>query len=327
MRKALVALLALLVGSPAALAQGSWADKMFKGETTHDFGSVPRGAQLFHRFKVTNIYAVRLEFMQIRTSCGCVTITPSSKALGPREEGFVDIVMDARRFSGAKTVNVYITVGPEFVSTATLQVSAQSRADVVFNPGQVSFGVVPRGQMPTQHIDVEYAGVLDWRVTAVQKPAAGLEVSFKEQYRRPGQVGYRVAVTLKADAPPGSLKQELLLKTNDPTSPVVPVLVEVMVQAPLTVVPNTVNLGSVKVGDTVTRVIRIRGSKPFLIVAVDGLDGGLSVEPPTTAAAVQTVTLKYQPTKPGELRRQLQIRTNLEQEAPATVTVEGSVTP
>ena len=44
-------------------------------------------------------------------------------------------------------------------------------------------------------------------------------------------------------------------------------------------------------------------------------------------AAVQTVTLKYHPTKPGELRRQLQIRTNLEQEAPATVTVEGSAAP
>ena len=75
MRIALVALFALLVGPTPAPAQGSWADKMFKGETTHDFGSVPRGAQLFHRFKITNIYAVRLEIVQVRTSCGCVTVT------------------------------------------------------------------------------------------------------------------------------------------------------------------------------------------------------------------------------------------------------------
>lgn len=327
MSKALGALLALTLGATTAWAQGSWADKMFKGETTHDFGSVPRGAQLFHRFKLTNIYAVRLEIIQTRTSCGCVTMTPSAQALASREEGFLDIIMDARRFTGPKTVNIYITVGPEFVSTATLQVSAHSRADVVLNPGQVSFGVVPRGQAHAQALDVEYAGVLDWRVTEVEKPAAWLDVSFKEQYRRPGQVGYRVAVTLKPDAPPGALKQELFLKTNDPASPLVPVLVEATVQAPLTVIPSTVNLGSVKVGDAVMRRIVIRGSKPFLIVAVEGLDEGLSVDPPTTAAAVQSLTLKYQPAKPGEMRRQLQIRTDLGQEAPAIITVEGNATP
>src|SRR5262249_62394826 len=121
-----------------------------------------------------------------------------------------------------------------------------------FNPGQVSFGVVPRGQTPTQYIDVEYAGVLDWRVSDVEKPAAALDVSCKEQYRRPGQVGYRVAVSLKADAPPGPLKQELFLKTNDPASPLVQLLDASTVQAPLTFIPETVNLGSLQVGEAAT---------------------------------------------------------------------------
>ena len=66
---------------------------------------------------------------------------------------------------------------------------------IVFNPGQVNFGVVPRGQSPTQSVDVEYAGALDWRVSEIIGSAAPLTVDLKEFERRPGYVGYRVSVT------------------------------------------------------------------------------------------------------------------------------------
>src|SRR5262249_7229467 len=203
-----VLVLGVLASLPAPLcAQGSWADKMFQPGTTHDFGSIPRGAQLFHRFKVTNIYAVKLDVINVRTSCGCVSVTPPAGGLESRQEAYVDVMMDARKFTGRKTVTVYLTFGPQYVSTATLQVSANSRADVFCNPGKINFGVVPVGQTPTQTIDVEYAGVLDWRVYEIARHNAPLEATLQELYRRPGQVGYRVTVKLKDEAPPGVFKQ------------------------------------------------------------------------------------------------------------------------
>ena len=102
-------------------------------------------------------------------------------------------------------------------------------------------------------IDVEYAGVLDWRINEVIKNGVPVDIGLEELYRRPGQYGYRVRVSLKNDAPSGPIKQELLLKTNDPTTPLLPVLVEAMVQAPLTAVPATVSMGTPKVGEAVTR--------------------------------------------------------------------------
>jgi hypothetical protein len=301
---------------------------MFGGTTSHDFGSVPRGAQLFHRFTVTNIYAVPLEIVSTRASCSCATVTPSVTKLQPREKASIEVTMDARRFTGPKTVSVYITVGPEYTSTATLQVSANSRADVVFNPGQVSLGVVPRGQRPDQTIDVEYAGTLDWHITEVVKSATDpVDASVQELYRRPGQVGYRLRVTLKVDAPPGPLKHEVLLKTNDPASPVVPVLVEANVQASLTIAPSTVTFGSVKLGETLTRRIQIRGNKEFRIQSVAGLGDDLTVDLPSTPAVVHVLTLKYQPRQAGELRRQLTIQTDLSDQASGTVAVEGTAAP
>ncbi len=194
MRQALFALLVFPALSPALSAQG-WANKLFKDQTTHDFGTVARGAQLYHRFPITNIYAVPLEVTNARVSCNCVTANPVPKLLQPRETGYVEVFMDARRFSGRKDVTVYITVGPTFVSTAELKVSAISRADVVFNPGEVNFGPISPGPTATQSIDVEYAGALDWRITEALAKDAPFEVSFKEIYRRSGQVGYQVKVT------------------------------------------------------------------------------------------------------------------------------------
>jgi hypothetical protein len=328
MRNPILALAALGLTAAAAPAQG-WAEKMFKDGMAHDFGNVPRGAQLFHRFPITNIYAVRMEITGLSSGCGCVTAVPSKRVLEPRESAYIDVSMDARRFTGPKTVGVRVTVGPEYVSSAEIKVSATSRADVVFNPNEINFGNVVRGQAPTQTIDIEYAGPLSWQVTEVvvakEQP---LEVANKELYRRPGQVGYQLRVTLKSDAAGGAFKQLIYLKTNDPASPLVPVLVEAAVQSAVTVSPDKLALGNVKAGEELTRRVVVRGNQPFHVVEVEGLVDGVSLGAELTAAdaPVQTVTFKFKPTQPGEFRRDLRIKTSLG-DGPVVVTLEGTAAP
>ena len=327
MRIALFALAAAVVGAAPVAAQ-PWAEKMFQDGTSHDFGTVPHGAQLFHRFTITNIYAVPLQIIDVRSSCSCTTPTPSSRTLQPRESATIDVTMDARRFTGGKTVGITITVGPDFISAAQLQVSANSRADIVFNPGQVSFGTVTRGQAVSQIIDVEYAGALAWQVTEASAKELPLDLSLSELYRRPGQVGYRLKVTLKADAPVGTLKGDVFLKTNDPASPLLPVLVEATVQSAITVAPSVVNLNTVKIGETLTRRVVVRGNKPFRVTKVESSGDGITFEQPTsgTAAQVQVVSFKCQFSKAGDFKRELKITTDL-QDTPVVVTIDGSAAP
>jgi hypothetical protein len=327
MRYVGLSVLILALAATSAKSQSTdWPNKMFgkPGTNSHDFGNVAHGAQLYRRVPITNIWAVPIDIVDVRVSCGCVTATASTATLKPRESGYLDITMDGRRFKGAKTVTIYVSIGPEYTGTATFTVSANSRTDVVFNPGQVSFGVVPAGQTPAQTIDVEYAGQLDWRVSEVVKNDAPLDATLEELYRRPGQVGYRVKVALKPNAPPGANKWELMLKTNDPASPHVPVLVEATVQAALTVVPNPLNMQVLKVGDTAAQRIVVRGSKPFKIIAVKGTDAELSLEVPAGVAQTHILTVKCQPSQPGDFRRQLQLETELGNE---TITVIGAVNP
>jgi hypothetical protein len=333
MRKVALIAVALVLSAAPSFGQssGAWADKLFANKTAHDFGNVARGAQLKYSFPIKNIYAVPLEITNIRVTCGCLTATPSKKVLQPQEEATLDVVMDARRFSGQKKITVYVTVGPEYISTATLTVSANARSDVVFNPGEVNFGVVTQGQKPTQTVDIEYAGLLDWRVKEVVKPAdAPFNVTMEELYRqppagnKPGKVGYRMTVTLNADAPGGALKHDLILKTNDPASETLIVAVEGNVQAALRVAPNPVTLTGLKVGETKTFKVQVLGTKPFRITEVQSDGAEVTAELPKDALLVHTLTLKCQPTAAGELKRTLTIVTDLEKSASVTLTVQGN---
>jgi hypothetical protein len=324
MRKCFLALAVLALGMKAP-AQG-WAEKMFvDGKLTYNFGTVPRGAQLVHRFPVKNIWAVRLEITSIKSGCGCVSASATKRVLEPHETATIEVRMDGRRFTGPKTVGVRVTVGPEYISSTELRVTATSRADIVFNPGQVNFGTVTRGETPTENIDLEYAGKLSWQVSEPSAADLPYTLALKELYRRPGQVGYRLSVTLKADAPLGALKHDVFLKTNDPASPQVAVLVESNVQAPVTVTPSLLSLGTVKTSTMLTRRVVVRGNKPFRVTAVEGIGNGidLGAELATADSEVQFVTLKCQIDKPGPFKQELKIKTTL-QTIPVVVTIDGS---
>lgn len=322
---------------PAPIA---WAAKLFAIDGKPpppgmDFGSVARGVLLVHRFPVTNIYAVPLN-LHATASCGCVDVkTPA--VLQPRESGFVDVTMDTRRIqpnmlvNGVKSVNAFVTVShPQFTSTATMVIACRPRFDVVVNPELAQFGAVPRGQTPTQTVKVEYAGPQNFEVLPFEPhPELPVDVKVNLLYRQPGRVGYVVQLTVKPDAPPNAYKQELNLKTNDPSTPVLPVSFDVTVRPTLSAFPGSLRDDGLKVGSAVTKRVLLRGGeKPFLITGIDNLDGVVAVEAlPTTAKPAQVVVIKILPTQAGPLSRKLVFHTDLGPDAVATIQIDGMVKP
>jgi Protein of unknown function (DUF1573) len=311
MKKALFALVvAAMAAGPVRAQQDEWANKLFD-ERSKDFGTHPRGVQLKHSFKMTNIYKVPLEITNVRAECGCVTPTLSTKILQPNETAELHINMDSARFSGAKRVPVHITVGPEFVSTATVVVTAHARQDVVFNPGEIDFGTVAKGQTPSSFIDG--AAPFNMKVEQLPQKVGGFVT-----------VGYRISATLKPDATSGNFKQEIILKTNDPNASVITFHVLGNIRASLQVAPNPVNLGSLKTGAAETTKIVVSGGRPFRITGIDGLDKGMTIELPDSAKSTHILELRIEPQAAGELHKQLTIRTDLDGES-AKITVEGTV--
>jgi len=338
MKQTVLTLFIVLLAATSAPAE-NWADKMFKTKENpdglvHDFGMVPRGAQLHHRFTITNIYAVPMEITAVEPQCGCTTAVASKRTLAPLETATIDAVMDTTRFKPGeekKSVAIKVKVGPQFIDTAILTVTANARADLVLNPSEVAFGSVTRGEAASQTIEIDYAGVLDWQIKEVMAKDLPLDVKFTKKAAKPGEtdrVGYTITVTLKGEAPLGTLKEEIYLKTNDPDRPLVPIVVQALVQSAITITPNPLSLGAVKTDETLTRAVKVRGVKAFKILGVDGVGNGVELDNPLTAteATNHIVTFKIKPDKAGDFKRELKIRTSV-QDAPVVFTIEGIAAP
>src|SRR5438093_8303904 len=178
MRKLVLAAVGMVALASAAAPQEvvtGWAGKLFtaaaqdhKTQTGHDFGFVPKGAQLKYRFPLTNIYAVPLQIVT-SVSCGCVTVSTSPQILQPRESGVLDLNMDTLKWAyGPKQVSVYVTVmNAQYSSTTTLVITANSRADIQLEPGLAMFGVVPKGQAATREVIVRYTGQQAFQIMGV----------------------------------------------------------------------------------------------------------------------------------------------------------------
>ncbi len=321
----------LFIAASANAQQGGWADKLFGGELVHDFGVQPRGTQMKHSFKITNIYKVPLQITDVRVSCGCLRAEPSTRVLNPGDTAMLNVNMDGRQFNGSKTIRVYVTVGPKFVSTAVLTVSAVTRGDVAFSPSEIEFGNLSRGQTPSRFIDVEYAGGrVDWAVVEILKNAsAPFDLRVEALPRLVGAAarrGYRIHATMRPDASVGNFKQEVVLKTNDAATPMLTFQIVGNVQAGLAISPGSIAVRDLKVGEVLTKKVFIRASKPFRITSVDGQGDGITVDVPNRQDTTLVLTVNIQPTAIGDIRKQLLIRTDLDNETTPLI-VEASVAP
>ncbi|MCE9534117.1 MAG: DUF1573 domain-containing protein [Planctomycetes bacterium] len=316
-------------------SQIPWANKFFAPKdpppvVVHDFGTVPWGTTLTHRFVMTNIYAVPMQVVKDPdVSCGCVKIVRYTQKLEARETGFIDIEMDGRRFQGAKAVTIQVRFGPKFQSTALLQVRAFGRTDVALNPGQINFNTVALGQEPRKDVDISYTGSqLNWQILGADtQNAKSVNASLvRLQSSQRGTTSYRLSVSLKPDAETGVLQEHILLRTNDAANPVLSIPIAGTVQAPLSVVQGAmVKFDPIPVGQEIKRNVMVRGNKPFQIMKIEGEGDGLKVEYTPITNPIQVVKITFKPTQEGELRRKITIFTD--QKESTSVIIEATAEP
>jgi hypothetical protein len=326
----------------AAAPPAPWANKFFLKDIeknreqvpppaiVHDFGDVPSGTLCVHKFTVTNVYDTAMNITEVRKSCTCLDYVPMTKVLQPNETAEFIVTMNAGKFIGFNAQTFYVTFGPKYVSTAVVRVQANSRTDVTVSPGSINFGTVAQGTKTAQAATVKYTGRMrDWRLTESQPPNGPFDVAVREVNRgglvRSGAEFY-VEVTLKPTATAGQLDEQITLKTNDPSNPHIHVSVRGAVVAPLDLQYPKVQFDPTAVGQTATQRVFVRAAKPFKILGIEGAGDGITAELPAASAPLpyQVLTIKFEPTKAGEVTKQLRVRTDLDGGAAVVLPVEGT---
>ncbi len=286
----------LTVGVEQCFAQ-DWARKMFD-HLSHDFGVVARGAKAEHVFTIENIYVEDVEIASFSSTCGCSVLEVDRRVLKTWEKAQLRFVLDTKRFSGRRDATIRVTFSKPFPAEVQLQIYCFIRSDVVVKPEVVQFGSVPAGKETSQKATITYAiGRPDWKIERVESHNEHLVASAVEVQRTRTQVVYELTVTLKPTAPPGYIREQLILTTNDyaAQSAKMPIPVEGIVTAAITVRPSPLMLGLVEAGQsTPERPLVVQGTRPFTIRAVRCTDQRFKISVPTEPNTVHLVPISFQ---------------------------------
>jgi hypothetical protein len=267
MRRVL-ALSLLFVGAvtPAACAQ-NWASKMF-AVRSHDFGTIARGAKAEFAFELTNRYVEDVHIASVRASCGCTTPRIDRETLKTYEKGAVIAHINSGRFLGSQGATITVTLDKPFYAQVQLQVKAYIYSDVLLEPASVDLGSVERGKSVERTLRIRYAGRGDWKILDVRSDNPHLSGTVAEISRQGGKIAYELKAVLDKDSPVGYVNDTLWLVTNDQRRNSIPVPVEGRVADAIAVAPESLFLGAVAPGQSVTKRIVVRGQKPFRITSV-----------------------------------------------------------
>jgi hypothetical protein len=310
---------------------GSWADGLFS-ELRHEFGNIPRGSDQRCAFVLTNTTDAPVRITGMSRTCGCTQITLDDKVVLDQnikqsrenrviltgQEVRIGVVLDTRSFVGSKSAEITVSFDQPSHADVRLTVNSFIRQDIVLNPGGIQFGSLSRGQDVTKELDIEYAGTSNWQILSVTNSNPNLDVKYEEAYRKPGQIGYRLTVSLKSTALPGIIRDALIVETNDPGAPQFPVIVAGQIQPDLIVTPASLTMGTVKPGQSITRQVLLRGKQPFHITSVDGGAELFRVEKPEGSQTFHKVIVRFTGSEePGTRECTFKIQTDLADESAA----------
>lgn len=313
-------ILLILTISPDTYAQ-DWAREMFK-EFDHDFGTVAAGAKVQYAFEFSNPYIEDVHIQSVRTSCGCTKVDYPKEIIKTYGKSRILATIDTLSFKGYKGATISVVFDKPFPAEVQLHVKTYIRQDVVFQPGEVRFGAVGKGERVSKKISIGYAGRSNWAIKNVETPYPFLKTRLVEDVRAVGQVRYTLWVDLEPNAPVGYLDGQIILHTNDydPKRAHVPLAVSGMVEPPVEVRPTALTFLGSPDGHEVVRNLIVKGHAPFKILGVKCDDQRISAAHSASRSNIHIVRIVFKPDfTTGKKSGKISIETDLPNQAPLEV--------
>ena len=186
--------------------------------------------------------------------------------------------MDTTRFSGAKSVTVYVAFDRPRYQEVRLLVQAYGRDDLHMTPESLAFGKVKRGTGTASSVTMTFYGTSDLKVQNIKVESNYIQPKVSLVRREANEVVYQVSARMRSDAPVGKWYSDLWVRTNSPSMPQIRVPLTIEIESALSVTPEAVSIGQVKADTEAERRVIVAGIKPFRITAIEGTDSELSVQ-------------------------------------------------
>jgi len=291
-RRVVLTLGCLLILAATGQAQ-EWATKMFT-VSSHDFGTVARGAKAEFRFQFKNLYEEDLHIKGVRSSCGCTTSQISKNDLKTFQTAEIIADFNTRDFLGQRSATLFVDIDRPFQAEVQLRVTGFIRNDVVLQPGAIDLGTVDLGTEVERKLQVVYSGGReDWKIVDVKTADPNFEVEINGPARNGRNIAYELLIRMTKGAPVGYIKDQLIIVTNDFRAGELPVDMAGRVISEITISPTSLFMGTVHPGQTVTKKLLVRGKKPFRIIDVKCPDKAFEIEASKEAKSVHLIPVVF----------------------------------
>ncbi len=248
--------------------------------TEHDFGKVKCGATLTFDFPFTNAGDAPLEITSVQSACGCTTVGNWTKSVQPGQTGTIPIQFTTDQLSGPVRKPVTVTCNAPGKSRIVLNITGTVWREIEVNPAVAFF--TPKAGAETVAAKI---------VRIVNNMAEPLELAPPECANKTFTASLRtltkgkefeLLVTAAPPFGPAVVQAPITIKTSSKSLPVLTVKALVMVQLPITAMPQQVVLGPAPLADSSTQVVTLRN-----------LSGtAVSVFEPTVNVAGVTATVR-----------------------------------
>ncbi len=179
-------------------------------ESSFDFGRVPRGTVVEHRFAVRNAGGLRLTIDKLRSACGCVAAVVPAPMLRPGATGTVDVRYDTSRDAGPETRSVTVYSNDPRHPVTTLTLTGEVASDVAIDPAELYVGRVRRGEAAATQLRVRLAPPIPADAAVIE--AAGAVITAQLSGVDGTQNTRRIRVEIRPDAPAGPFREEITLR-------------------------------------------------------------------------------------------------------------------
>jgi len=310
-----IAIAAFLCAAWAPAIFGNQFNQMFRS-TSHDFGTVAKAAKTEYRFLFENPYNQPIHVRSVRTSCGCTTPIIETETVAPGGQGSILARFNTGTHSGARAATVTVTFDKPSFGEVQLHVKGYIRTDVVFQPGEASFGTVSQGAGKSIQIVVDYAGKPTWQITGIRCDEKCITVEREEKIRQNGRIQYAMTVSINGDAPAGPLQSEIVLQTNDRNLTTVPIRLTANVLPEVSITPNLLSLGDINRDESIKQLLILKAQQPFRVLGAESEAFAIEINNRNEEAkTLHTLPLSLRAigtTASGEARGKIKVLTDIE---------------
>lgn len=271
-----------------------WPDNAF-AVRNHDFGTVAVGAKTEFVFPVFNPLSQRMHIRSVRASCGCTTPIVQTEYIEPGQAGSILARFNTGTFRGKKGATLTVVIDQPFYTEVRLRVDGYIRSDMVFHPGSIDFGSINQGEPASKSTQILYAGRADWDIVDIRSNVPWLLPSKKLNSRGSGRADYEMTITVREDAPTGFFQNEIVVITNDTKRPQVPFQVSGRVESPLSISPQAIAMGSLKLGQSVEKMLVLKGARPFKVESITCNGWDVNFAPTVAAKETHLIRARFTP--------------------------------